>query len=91
MLQTILAFLIGWIWFLALLAAMFLSCLIPRLADPKKLRREDDGVLTRMIGNPWLPRRVLTPTGERVWVVRNALFGVAAAGIVLALLVGQPK
>jgi hypothetical protein len=52
--------------------------LLPRCADPAKVRSASDDRLKRIIGNPWLPRSVLTPLGVKLWWTRVALYSLAA-------------
>lgn len=79
---------IGFLLMICLFGGFFCAVLVPRCVDPAKLRGEEDKKLIGMMSNPWLPRRVLTPTGEKLWLARNYLLG-AALILVIASMVGQ--
>jgi hypothetical protein len=80
--------LVGFLSFVCLFLGVVCSVFVPRCVDQAKLRRENDGKLVRMMNNPWLPRRVLTPTGTKIWLVRNILL-VAGLTFVAAYCVMQ--
>lgn len=80
---------IGFLLMISLFGGFFCAVLVPRCVDPAKLRNEEDKKLVGMMSNPWLPRRVLTPTGEKLWLARNYLLG-AALVLVIASMAVRP-
>jgi hypothetical protein len=71
---------VGFLMAACLMLGMLCAVLVPRCVDPEKIRKEEDRKLIGMMSNPWLPRRVLTPLGVKIWFVRNFLL---IAGVVL--------
>jgi hypothetical protein len=76
-----LALAIGVLSTLCIFPGFLCAMLVPRYVDPEKIRKEPDKKIVGMMSNPWLPRRVLTPTGVKIWLARNYLLG---TGLLLA-------
>jgi hypothetical protein len=81
---------LGWSSAIGLLLGFVLSMVIPRMADAAKLRNEEDKKLVGHLSNLWLPKRVLTPAGQKVWTVRNYALAVGLAATVLCFVAGPP-
>jgi hypothetical protein len=90
-LKGLLFIILGWSSAIGLVLGIILTGLIPRFADAGKLKSEEDKKLVAYLSNPWLPRRVLTPFGQKVWVVRNYMVAVGLIATVLCFIIGQPK
>jgi hypothetical protein len=67
--------------FYSFVLALLCSFLVPRCIDSAKLRQEDDTQLKQIMtmGRLMIPRRLLTPTGAKLWMARNILLGIAVA------------
>jgi len=64
---------VGFLSAACLILGMLCATLVPRCVDPEKVRKEEDKKLVGMMSNPWLPKRVLTPLGAKIWLARNYL------------------
>ena len=84
-------FILGWSSAIGLSLAVLLSVLIPRMADATKLGGEEDKKLVRHLSNPWLPKRVLTPIGQKVWLVRNYVAAIGLIATVICFFVDPSK
>ncbi len=82
---------LGWSSAIGLVIGVVLTAFIPRFADAARLRNEEDKMLVRYLSSPWLPRRVLTPFGQKVWIVRNYTLVIGLIGTALCFIVGPPK
>lgn len=58
---------------------------IPRRVDPAKVRAEGDKAIVGMMSSPWLPKRVLTPVGQKLWLARNIFWGVALVLLIVSI------
>jgi hypothetical protein len=83
-------FILGWSSAIGLVVGFLLTIFIPRMADAAKLRSEEDKKLVGYLVSPWLPKRVLTPSGQKVWTVRNYALAIGLVATVLCFIVGPP-
>jgi hypothetical protein len=88
--NIIIYFILGWSCIIGLVAGLVLTFFIPRMADAEKLRSEEDKKLVGYLNNPWLPKRLLTPAGQKVWTARNYALAIGLIATVLCLLLGPP-
>ena len=66
--------LLGSLTFMAFFLAVLLTALLKRYVDPEKVRQHPD--IQSLFATQLLPREMLTPVGQKLWLWRNALFAV---------------
>jgi hypothetical protein len=71
----------GWTLLAASIGTGFCMILLKSCVDPQKVREAEDAQITRLIRGALVPKKVLTPTGVKLWKTRNILAVVAAISL----------
>lgn len=75
---------LGTLTFVSFFLAALFTALIKRHVDPDKVRGRAD--IQELFATQLLPREVLTVTGQRLWLCRNAALVVTLACVVVIVI-----
>ena len=82
--MKIMEIILGSLTFFSFFLAVMLTALTKRFVDPDKVRQHPD--IQRLFTTMLLPREMLTPLGQRLWLWRNVLAVITIACVVVIVI-----
>lgn len=82
--MKLLEILLSTLTFIAFVLAVLLTAMIKRYVDPQKVRQHPD--IQKLFVTQLVPKEMLTPSGQRLWILRNVAFVVTLVCVVVIII-----
>ena len=69
---------------IAFVLTVLLTAMIKRYVDPQKVREHPE--IQKLFVTQLLPKEMLTPSGQRLWILRNVAFMVTLVCVVVIVI-----